>query len=162
MEKLNFGNINKLWTSDESTSMPNGNYSGKTWTNADNDVAEALEFKSRETVSLYKSDKATFAIARCKGNNFEKVKSNLSSAYNVGDIKVSTNEIANVTYLEAKNLCAQLGEGWRLPTIEELESIKKNGRNCEIDISVCFYWSKTSSCDGCTDSYYSLSLNSYL
>lgn len=157
VESFSFGTDKKLWTSNEGTSGNSPNYVGKQWSNSDYDVAEALDLKTRTTVNLYKTDRAYYIVARSLGNCFDIVNNNLSSSYSLGEIKVSRFEFKDVTFNQAKALCTNLGEGWRIPTIEELEQIKKSGKNCEKDLSTCYYFSQTRTCENCYDSYWAIS-----
>lgn len=159
VERFSFSNDKILWTSNEGTSGSSNNYAGKQWTNNDYDVAKAFEIKTTTTIDLYKTDKADYVIARSLGNCFEIVKDNLNSAYTLGDIIVSKYEMRNLTFNEAKNLCKSLGDGWRLPTIEELEQIKNNGKTIEKDLDISFYYSESKTCDDCYDSFWGLNLD---
>lgn len=160
VESFSFGAEKQFWTSNEGTSGNSPNYVGKQMSNSDYDVAEALDLKTKKTVDLYKSSKAYYIVARSLGNCFDVVKNNLNSSYSLGDIKVSKFEFKDVTYNQAKVLCNNLGEGWRMPTIEELELIKKSGKSCEKDLSTCFYFSQTRTCENCYDSYWAVSFES--
>jgi hypothetical protein len=157
IETFSFDKEKIYWTSNEGTSGNSKVYAGKQWTNNDYDVADALDLKTKTTISMYKNERAYFVVARSLGNGFDIVKSNLYDTYSIGELKVSKYELKNVTYNQAKSLCNNLGEGWRIPTIEELETIKNNGRSCEKDLSSCYYYSDTRSCAGCYDSYFALS-----
>jgi hypothetical protein len=158
VERISLNNNLVLWTNKEGTSGSSENYEGKQWRNSDYDVAEALDLKKRETIDLYKTNTAHFVIAKGMGNGFDKVKNNIDDTYTVGNLKVSKFEFIDVTYNQAVNLCNKLGKGWRIPTRSELQMIR-GGRNCEKDLSDCFYYSNTATCDGCTDSYWSLNFN---
>jgi formylglycine-generating enzyme required for sulfatase activity len=61
---------------------------------------------------------------------------------------------------EAKNACEKLGEGWRLPTKDELDIIYKNRAliggfgKLQPDYEQTFYWSSSLLADGNNNYYY--------
>jgi hypothetical protein len=61
-------------------------------------------------------------------------------------LQVAENDFEyKMTWYQAKNACNDLGNGWRLPTIEELKAmykqLHKNGQGNFI--AECCYWSST-------------------
>ena len=42
------------------------------------------------------------------------------------NIEVYESDLAEMTWTEAKKACADLGDGWRLPTLDELKSLCEN------------------------------------
>jgi len=57
-------------------------------------------------------------------------------------LEVMTKDLVNLTWDEAKKACEELGDGWRLPTIEELRFIYD--KRAEIgNLKVEFYWSSS-------------------
>jgi hypothetical protein len=63
----------------------------------------------------------------------------------IGNLEVAANDFdEKMSYYEAKKQCKLLGEGWRLPTIEELKIISQNSqkfRNFFIELPEDVYWS---------------------
>lgn len=49
----------------------------------------------------------------------------VSQSVNVPELglEVMTTDLGNMSYYEAKQACEKLGDGWRLPTIEEIKEI---------------------------------------
>lgn len=139
------------WSSKEGWSGNGTVKVGQTWDGSQNDVAEILDMTTGKIDNLYKSTLADYVIARSLGNNFTQVKNNLNQTMTVGQIKVSRYELKNVTYSEATSLCAQLGDGWRLPTLEEMKLISTAGINVETDLSLKYYFTSTRPCDNCFD-----------
>jgi hypothetical protein len=157
LQSLNVKYEDYFWTSEEKISDPN-NRIGSMYA-YDAAVTVNSSSKINQNNVKYKSEKLNVIVARSLGNNFENVKSQLSSAYTIGDLLVSKEELHSVTYDQAIGLCQKLGNGWRLPTIEELEKIKSNGRTCVKDLSYNDYFSSTRSCDNCFDSYCTYNIN---
>lgn len=61
----------------------------------------------------------------------------------IGDIFVAQNDFPDaMNWDEAKNACAKLGYGWRLPTKEELEILKYNRSQIGILLGE-YYWSSS-------------------
>jgi uncharacterized protein (TIGR02145 family) len=90
-----------------------------------------------------------------KTTNIESVKGSLSTAKQIGQIKVYPVPFSSSTFLAAQENCKKLGEGWRLPTLDELKQIKNSGIYTDYSsIEGNFFWSATKSCDGCYDSYF--------
>ncbi len=150
IQALNLGNEKVIWTSEEGISNPSITYGGM----YNYDVAVALDLKLKESVNFYKTDLAHYILARSLGNNLSNVKTKINTAYALDNLLVSKEELRLVNYNEALSICSSIGEGWRLPTIEELEKIKSNGRNSVSDLDYNLYFSSTRTCDNCFDSYY--------
>lgn len=61
-------------------------------------------------------------------------------------LEVMKKDLGEMTWKESKEVCAALGDGWRLPTIKELEVIYQF-RN-KIGLNHYQYWSSTESSNG--------------
>ena len=59
-------------------------------------------------------------------------------------VEVASSDLGSLDWISAKNQCATLGNGWRLPTKEELivvyNELHKNGKG---DFSANWYWSSS-------------------
>ena len=61
-------------------------------------------------------------------------------------IEIAENDLEPMTWEDADNACNSLGEGWRLPTTLELDTMCKNlHASGEGDFSNSNYWSGTTS-----------------
>ena len=112
-------------------------------------LAEVYDINNNEKKTYMvkpKSERFKFALARVKGKDIVEI----PSSSILGNLQV----LSKIT----ESLISKLGEGWRLPSIEELEFLKKNGKTCESDLSPCYYWSKTPFSKSSTDSYFSFHL----
>lgn len=146
-----------LWTSKSAWSGSGTISAGKQWTDSDMDVAEVFDMSSRTIESKYKTDRYDFVIARSLGTGLEKVKSSLSEAYVIGDLTVSKYELRDLNFATAQSMCNSLGDGWRLPTVKELEQIFAAGRTSESDLTLSYYYSSERTCPNCYDSYWAFS-----
>jgi hypothetical protein len=159
VSKLNIPQTMVLWTSKEAWSGNSTTTAGKQWSDSDMDVAEVFDMSSKTIESKYKTDRCDFVIARSFGSGLEKVKSSLSEAYVIGDLTVSKYELRDLNFAEAQSLCNSLGDGWRLPSIKELEQIALAGRTAETDLSLSFYYSSDRTCSSCYDSYWAYNIS---
>ena len=73
-------------------------------------------------------------------NNEEKENKSVGKIVNFGDLQVKIESLGKMDWDEAKEACEKLGNGWRLPTIEEADSIYKNREELEV-FSDEAYWS---------------------
>lgn len=158
VSRLNIQQTMVLWTSKDAWSGSGTISAGKQWTNSDMDVAEVFDMSTRTIESKYKSDRCDFVIARSLGAGLEKVKASLSEAYVIGDLTVSKYELRDLNFAEAQSMCNSLGDGWRLPTVKELEQIFAAGRTSERDLSLSYYYSSERTCPDCYDSYWAYSI----
>ena len=64
------------------------------------------------------------------------------STIKIGDLEVMTEDLGKMNWYEAKKACKNLGDGWRLPTKDELNLLFYN--EDEIGgFTNNFYWSST-------------------
>lgn len=91
-------------------------------------------------------------------SDLQSAKSNLVNAFPLGAIKVYPQSISSMSLDQAKAFCQGLGDGWRLPTVDELQQIKLSNRISITDLSQPIYWSGTKSCDGCYTSYFAIQM----
>jgi hypothetical protein len=68
-----------------------------------------------------------------------------------GKLQIAAKDFFNVmTWEQAFKACENLGNGWRLPTIEELEAMHENLHSNEIgNFQSTAYWSSTEESDDC-------------
>ena len=65
-----------------------------------------------------------------------------SSAIKIGNLEVMTQDLGDMTWDDAVKACADLGEGWRLPTNEELNILFENKDKIG-GFAIKSYWSST-------------------
>ena len=92
-------------------------------------------------------------LASCGSNESESTASNEStvnvngrevSTVKVGNLEVMTEDLGHMSWDDAKKACADLGDGWRLPTKDELNVLYEN--KDEIGgFAGSYYWSSTES-----------------
>ena len=58
----------------------------------------------------------------------------------IGSLEIMTEDLGKMNWLEAKQACVDLGDGWRLPTIDELNVLYIN-KDKVGGFSRNFYWS---------------------
>ncbi|MDC1283083.1 DUF1566 domain-containing protein [Crocinitomicaceae bacterium] len=64
----------------------------------------------------------------------------------IGDLEVMTEDLGELSWDKAKEACAALGEGWRVPTKDELNILYENKDKIggfNIDTTKWGYWSST-------------------
>ena len=61
----------------------------------------------------------------------------------IEELEVWSKDLGEMTWEEAKEACASLGPGWRLPTIEEFKEILYPNRKNLPDYTFAHYWSST-------------------
>ena len=66
----------------------------------------------------------------------------------IGKIQVYKSDIGKMNWEDANFACASLGNGWRLPTINELELINKNKDDIEGFFKNCNYWTSSENLKG--------------
>jgi hypothetical protein len=66
----------------------------------------------------------------------------------IGHIQVYSSDIGVMNWEDANIACKKLGEGWRLPTISELELIDDNDDELKGFFKNSYYWSSTENEDG--------------
>ena len=85
-------------------------------------------------------------LASC-GSNEEEIKEEERydvSTVKVGNLEVMTEDLGHMSWDDAKKACADLGDGWRLPTKDELNVLYEN--KDEIGGFAGYpYWSSTES-----------------
>ena len=67
---------------------------------------------------------------------------NAQSTIKIGNLEVMTEDLGEMNWEDAKKACADLGDGWRLPTKDELNLLYENKEKiggCAND----YYWSST-------------------
>ena len=60
----------------------------------------------------------------------------------IGNLEVMTQDLGNMNWGDAMKACADLGDGWRLPTKEEWIGLDEN-KDKIVDFEETFYWSST-------------------
>ncbi len=77
----------------------------------------------------------------------------------IDSLEVMKGNLGEMDWYEAKKACKELGDGWRLPTIKELELIyKKRKKIDKLDLDIYHYWSSTNS----TFDGWAMSFNNFL
>jgi len=66
----------------------------------------------------------------------------------IGNIQVYSSDVGEMNWEDANFACKNLGEGWRLPTISELELIEKNEDDLKGLFKNSYYWSSTENLEG--------------
>tara|TARA_B110001452_G_scaffold256419_1_gene249742 strand:+ start:46 stop:1011 length:966 start_codon:yes stop_codon:yes gene_type:complete len=90
-------------------------------------------------------------IVSCGGGNAEinkieitksitKIDGKEASIIKIGDLEVMTEDLGDLFWEDAKKECAKLGDGWRLPTKEELNILYENREEIG-GFADNFYWS---------------------
>ena len=69
------------------------------------------------------------------------------STVKIGDLEVMTEDLGEMSWEDAKKACADLGDGWRLPTDEELNILYENKAKIG-GFASGYYWSSTEYDDG--------------
>jgi hypothetical protein len=69
----------------------------------------------------------------------------ITESYN---FEVMEKDLGNMTWVDANKACEKLGEGWRLPTIEELTLIFYNRDKIGGFFERAYYWSSTDASAG--------------
>ena len=64
------------------------------------------------------------------------------STVKIGDLEVMTEDLGEMSWEDAKKACADLGDGWRLPTDEELNILYENKAKIG-GFASGYYWSST-------------------
>jgi hypothetical protein len=84
-----------------------------------------------------------FLLASCGSNKEQTQKEKTSiSTMKIGELEVMTKDLGTMTWDKAKKACADLGDGWRLPTKNELNILFKNKEEIG-GFSPNFYWNST-------------------
>jgi hypothetical protein len=60
-----------------------------------------------------------------------------------GDFEVMTKDLGRMNWYDAKKACADLGDGWRLPTKEELKILYENKDKIGGFAKYGYWWSST-------------------
>ena len=72
----------------------------------------------------------------------------INGSNKIGHIQVYSSDIGDMNWEDANMACKKLGEGWRLPTISELELIDDNDDDLKGFFKNSYYWSATENEDG--------------
>tara|TARA_B110000240_G_scaffold87088_1_gene99034 strand:+ start:815 stop:1201 length:387 start_codon:yes stop_codon:yes gene_type:complete len=64
------------------------------------------------------------------------------STIKIGNLEVMTEDLGRMNWYEAKKACKNLGDGWRLPTKDELNLLFQNSGKIG-GFASNFYWSST-------------------
>lgn len=62
------------------------------------------------------------------------------STIKIGSLEILTEDLGKMTWEDAKRACADLGDGWRLPTKDELNIISENKEKIG-GFADMYYWS---------------------
>jgi hypothetical protein len=89
-------------------------------------------------------------LASCGSNESESITSNESESaipiVKIGNLEVMTEDLGEMYWDEAMKACADLGEGWRLPTEDELNVLYENKDEIggfDNDFAEDYYWCST-------------------
>ena len=64
----------------------------------------------------------------------------------IGDLEIMTEDLGKMNWDDAKKACADLGDGWRLPTKDELKILYENREKIGGFANIyLYYWSSTES-----------------
>ncbi len=91
-------------------------------------------------------------FASCGANESESESSTVNlderevSTIKIGNLEVMTEDLGDMNWDEAKKACKNLGDGWRLPTKDELNLLYENKEKIG-GFATDYYWS-------CTDGSY--------
>ena len=67
---------------------------------------------------------------------------NAQSTIKIGNLEVMTEDLGEMNWEDAKKACADLGDGWRLPTKDELNLLYENKEKIG-GFANSLYWSST-------------------
>ena len=88
---------------------------------------------SNESESAAESESATSTL-NVSGREVSTIK--------IGNLEVMTEDLGKMTWEDAKKACADLGDGWRLPTKSELNILYENKDKIG-GFATNYYWSST-------------------
>jgi hypothetical protein len=151
---------NTFWTSKEVYLSSDNVKSDKTYGGyyVDYDGTEVYYIDQNSINPEKQSNLHSVIFVKEKVTDLQTVKNSLSKAVQVGQMKVYPIPFSSESFTIAQAMCKNLGEGWRLPTLEELKQIKASGAyNDPNALEGNFFWSSSKTCDGCFDSYYAYS-----
>ena len=127
---------------------------GNWWSSTENNLYSAWHFW------VFWGDGQARSIENSKGNGYsvrcirDSEKNDLTNenkienptignSIKVGNLEIAQNDFPNkMNWLESKSACTKLGDGWRLPSIEELNLLYKE-RNTIGGFKYDIYWSST-------------------
>jgi len=66
-----------------------------------------------------------------------------ASTVKIGNLEVMTKDLGNMNWYDAKNACEKLGDGWRLPTKDELNILFEHKEKIGGFDSLYGYWTST-------------------
>jgi len=78
----------------------------------------------------------------CDPSTTTGTENNNSSTFKVGNLEVMKEDLGRMSWDDAKKTCAALGDGWRLPTKQELEILYVNNQKIG-GFDDNYYWSST-------------------
>ena len=87
-------------------------------------------------------------FASCGANESESESSTVNlderevSTIKIGNLEVMTEDLGDMNWDEAKKACKNLGDGWRLPTKDELNLLYENKEKIG-GFASSYYWSST-------------------
>jgi hypothetical protein len=91
----------------------------------------------QKTTSILGAFFLLFMLSSCGGSEI------IGKTTKIGNIEIAEKDFpTTLTWEEAEKACSDLGEGWRLPTIEELKLIFEN-KNLINGIHEGSYWSSS-------------------
>jgi len=98
------------------------------------EVKEELEEEKRIEAKRadYTGDEKSIVVVN--GKNVSTIK--------IGNLEIMTEDLGRMDWMEATKACADLGDGWRLPTKDELNILYKNKDKIG-GFANFFYWSST-------------------
>jgi len=66
----------------------------------------------------------------------------IGKSIKIGNLEIAQNDFRKIPWIDANNSCINLGDGWRLPTIQELKILYQN-RESIGNFKWDSYWSST-------------------
>jgi hypothetical protein len=150
-------NLDEFCQGFQANFLLNGEYSqSQKWSSDEHNVIEYSEQEDQLGVTAYIS-KQTNDLEKIKiyddsGVGFGEESCLMGGEYSVravrglqdvktvkiGNLEVMTEDLGEMTWDEAVKACAYLGDGWRLPTKDELNFLYEN-----VDFAYTLYWSST-------------------
>jgi len=95
-----------------------------------------------ESIRTNESESAASNESESAASNDSTVNVNIRevSTVKIGNLEVMTEDLGYMEWVEAQEACADLGDGWRLPTKGELKVLYKNKDKIG-GFDIFFYWS---------------------
>ena len=91
---------------------------------------------------LFRTPLSVFLLLARKCSSTVNVTGREVSTIKIGNLEVMTEDLGKMTWDEAKKACKNLGDGWRLPTKDELNVLYENKEKIG-GFADHYYWSST-------------------